>query len=113
MIIGNLSECSYSRPETAMIEYLKRRHLIPMYGVDGIAPEKTDYMAIKDVPDILHCGHVHTNGYANYHGVHVINSGTWQSKTKYQEQLGHVPTPARVPVMNLQNHEVNILYFGD
>ena len=113
MIIGNLSGCSYSQPETAMIEYLKRRHLIPMYGTEGIAPEEKDYMFIKEVPDIFHCGHVHTNGYANYRGVHVINSGTWQSKTKYQEQLGHVPTPARVPVMNLQNHDLNIMYFGE
>ena len=113
MIISNLSGCSYSRPETAMIEYLKRRNLIPMYGVEGIAPEKKDYLFIKDVPDIFHCGHVHTNGYTNYHGVHVLNSGTWQSKTKYQEQLGHTPTPARVPVINLRNHDINMLYFGE
>jgi DNA polymerase II small subunit len=95
-----------------MIEYLKRRNLIPTYGNDNILPEEKDYLFIKDVPDVFHCGHVHTNGYANYRGVHIINSGTWQGKTKYQEQLGHQPTPGRVPVMDLQNHEVSMLYFG-
>ncbi|MFH1403180.1 MAG: DNA-directed DNA polymerase II small subunit [Candidatus Altiarchaeota archaeon] len=112
-IISNVPECSYNRPEYAMIEYLRRRHLVPMYGGDSILPEERDYLFIKDVPDVFHCGHVHTNGFANYRGVNVINSGTWQGKTKYQEQLGHQPTPARVPAMNLRNHDVSMLYFGD
>ncbi|MDD5111305.1 MAG: DNA-directed DNA polymerase II small subunit [Candidatus Altiarchaeota archaeon] len=115
-IIGNLSDCSYGAPEKAMMQYLIRRNLVPSYGGDKksgdmIAPESKDYLAIKEVPDIFHCGHVHTNGYATYKGVKIINSGTWQAKTKYQEQLGHQPTPCRVPVINLQNHEVSIQYF--
>lgn len=110
-IIGNLSNCTYSRPETTMIEYLKRRYLVPVYGNDNILPEKNDYLVMKDVPDIFHAGHVHTNGYATYKGVKVINSGTWQARTKYQEEQGHLPTPARVPVMNLQNHEVSVIHF--
>jgi DNA polymerase II small subunit len=111
-IIGNISGCSYSRPETAMVEYLRRRHLSPTYGSDSISPENKDYMFISDVPDVFHCGHVHTNGYTLYRGVNVINSGTWQAKTAYQERLGHQPTPALVPVMNLQNHEVTMLDFS-
>jgi len=111
-IIGNLASCTYSAPENAMIQYLKKRHLAPVYGGDGIAPEDRDYLAINDIPDILHCGHVHTNGYTTYRGVSVINSGTWQGKTKYQEELGHVPTPARAPVVNLMNNEVTVLHFG-
>jgi DNA polymerase II small subunit len=111
-IIGNLSGCTYSRPEAAMVEYLKRRHLVPTYGNDSISPEARDYLFIRDVPDVFHCGHVHTNGYTQYRGVNVINSGTWQAKTEYQERLGHKPTPALVPVMNLQNHEVSMLDFS-
>jgi DNA polymerase II small subunit len=110
-IIGNISDCSYSAPEKAMIQYLIRRNLVPSYGPDMIAPEGRDYLTIKEIPDIFHCGHVHTNGYANYRGVKVINSGTWQAKTRYQEQLGHQPTPCRVPVINLQNHEVSVHHF--
>jgi DNA polymerase II small subunit len=117
-IIGNLSECSYTAPEKAMIQYLVRRNLVPTYGGDKksgdmIAPESKDYLTIKEVPEILHSGHVHTNGYATYRGVKIINSGTFQAKTKYQEQLGHQPTPCRVPVMNLMNHEVSIHYFRE
>ena len=110
-IIGNLAGCTYTKPEIAMMEYLKRRYLVPMYGNDSISPEKEDYLAIKEIPDILHCGHVHTNGYAKYRGVEIINSGTWQGRTKFQEKMGHVPTPARVPIINLQNHEVSMLHF--
>jgi len=112
-IIGNLSGCSYSQPETGMIEYLKRRNLIPTYGNDGIAQEEKDFLFIGDVPDIFHCGHVHTNGFALYRGVNVINSGTWQAKTAFQERLGHQPTPAIVPVMNLANHEMVMLDFNE
>lgn len=110
-VIGNLASCTYSKPETAMIEYLKRRYLVPVYGSDVISPERVDYLTINSIPDILHCGHVHTNGYAIYRGVRIINSGTWQGRTKYQEELGHLPTPARVPVMNLQNLEVSVIHF--
>jgi len=110
-IISNIAECTYSRPEVAMIELLKRRHLVPIYGNDSISPENRDYLAIREIPDIFHSGHIHTNGYANYRGVMVINSGTFQGRTKYQEELGHVPTPGRVPVVNLQNHEVSIIHF--
>ncbi|MFH1055833.1 MAG: DNA-directed DNA polymerase II small subunit [Candidatus Altiarchaeota archaeon] len=111
-VIGSLSGGSYNRPEAAMIELLKRRNLVPAYGSDSISPEERDYLFIKDVPDVLHCGHVHTNGYALYKGVNIINSGTWQAKTAYQERLGHQPTPALVPVMDLQNHEVSMLDFS-
>ncbi len=110
-IIGSLSGCKYSQPEIAMVEYLIRRNLVPTYGSGGIAQEEKDYLFIGDVPDVFHCGHVHTNGYAKYKGVHIINSGTFQAKTAYQERQGHQPTPARVPVMNLQNHEFMILDF--
>lgn len=112
-IIGSVAGCSYSKPETAMVEYLKRRYLVPVYGNDSISPEREDYLTIKEIPDIMHCGHVHTNGYAIYRGVRVINSGTWQARTRYQEELGHLPTPARVPIMNLQNHEVSVVHFKD
>jgi DNA polymerase II small subunit len=110
-IIGSLADCTYSRPENAMVEYLKKRYLVPMYGNDSLSPEGEDFLAIKEIPDIFHCGHVHTNGYANYRGVTVINSGTFQGRTKYQEELGHLPTPARVPIVNLQSFEVSVIHF--
>lgn len=110
-IIGNLTNCTYSRPEVAMIEYLKRRYLVPMYGNDYLSPDRGGYLTIKEIPDIFHSGHIHTNGYTNYRGVRIINSGTWQARTKYQEEQGHVPTPAQAPIINLQNHEVSVFQF--
>lgn len=110
-IITSLSNCTYSQPEVAMIELLKRRCLVPSYGNDIISPEKKDYLTIKKIPNIFHCGHVHSNGYATYRGIKVINSGTWQSKTKYQEELGHEPTPGRFPVLNLKTQELQVIHF--
>lgn len=112
-VIGNLPQCNYKNPETAMVEYLKRRYLVPSYGQDNIAPEKEDYLIIDEIPDIFHCGHVHTNGYTSYRGVKVINSGTFQARTKFQEQMGHIPTPGRVPIVNLYNQEVSVAHFYD
>lgn len=111
-VIKNVPGASYREPQTPMTEFLKRRSLSPQYGSVGIAPEEKDYLFIDNPPDILHCGHVHTNGYGRYRGVNVINSGTWQGKTRYQEELGHQPTPARVPVVNLKTHDLTVLDFN-
>ncbi len=97
-IIQSIPGCSYSKPESAMVEVLKRRHISPIYGDNPVTPAKRDSMVIDEVPDILHMGHVHKNGYTDYHGTQVINSGTWQARTLYQVKLGHLPTPAVLPV---------------
>ncbi len=97
-VIKNIPGCSYANPETAMIEVLKRRHLSPIYGGNAVVPAKSDALVIKEVPDILHMGHIHKNAIAEYHGVLIINSGTWQARTAYQIAQGHMPTPSILPV---------------
>ena len=89
-----------------MIEVLKKRHISPIYGDNPIMPSKEDSLVIDEVPDILHMGHLHKNGYAEYHGTQVINSGTWQSRTSYQVKQGHMPTPALLPVYNTKSGEL-------
>lgn len=112
-MISALSHLSYDKPEKAQVEYLKKRHLSPIYGTkEQIAPEEKDYMAIDFVPDVFHCGHVHKNGYANYRGVKVINSGTWQAQTDFQQQQGHMPTPCQVPILDLQSNQLRVINFG-
>lgn len=101
-LIAALPNASYNHPERVMVEYLKRRHLSPVYGGNLIIPEKVDYFVIEEEPDVLHCGHVHRNGYTSYRGTVVINSGTFQDRTEYQIKQGHVPTPAIVPVYELK-----------
>ncbi|MCI0504286.1 DNA-directed DNA polymerase II small subunit [Candidatus Micrarchaeota archaeon] len=110
-MIANIPGASYMHPEKVMVEYLKRRHLSPIYGGNLIIPENVDYMVIEDPPDIFHCGHVHRNGYTQYRGTLAINSGTFQDRTDFQIKQGHVPTPARVPVYELKAARLHTLDF--
>lgn len=108
-VIRAIPGTTYANPEKAMIEVLKRRHLSPIWGGNIIVPSKNDELVIDKVPDILHMGHVHKNCLANYHGVDIINSGTWQATTEFQLMQGHVPSPCIVPVYEAKaNRFVNI-----
>jgi DNA polymerase II small subunit len=101
-IIATTPGLSYSRPAEAMKVLLKARHLAPMYGErTPIAPEQEDMMVITEVPDIFHSGHVHILDVQNYRGTLVVNSGAWQSQTKYQQTMGITPTPGMAVIVNL------------
>lgn len=97
-MIRSIPGLSYANPEGAMIELLKRRHLSPIYGGNIIVPSRKDNMIIDKVPDILNMGHVHKNCLSGYHGVDIVNSGTWQARTERQIAQGHVPSPCILPV---------------
>jgi DNA polymerase II small subunit len=103
---------AYTNPERAAVEMLKKRHLSPIYGENPVVPEKTDFLFLREVPDLVHFGHVHHNGYATYRGTTVINSGTWQSTTAYQLKQGHLPTPGQLPIYSARTGTLNILDFG-
>ncbi|MFH0835780.1 MAG: DNA-directed DNA polymerase II small subunit [Candidatus Micrarchaeota archaeon] len=92
----------YQQPERVGVEMLRRRHLSPVYGEKPIVPEQRDFMVIDDVPDIFHFGHVHKNGYKDYRGTLIVNSGTWQDTTDFQVKIGHVPSPCQLPVYNIK-----------
>ncbi len=111
-VIQGIPGCSYSRPEGAMLELLKRRHLSPIYGENPVVPTKKDTMVMDKVPDILHMGHLHKNGYAEYHGTIIVNSGTWQARTSYQVSKGHIPTPAILPVYDARSQSMNAIDFN-
>lgn len=106
----NISK-GYHHPELIGIEMLRRRHLAPVYGDKPLLPTERDALVISNPPDILHFGHVHKNGYAEYHGTTVINSGTWQEKTEYQIKQGHIVTPCLLPLYDLQTGVVKTLDF--
>ena len=113
-IIAAVPGTSYDRPDGAMREMLKRRHLSPIYGNRvSIAPESTDHFIIDAVPAILHCGHVHTIGASHYRGVTVVNSGTWQGQTKYQRSQNINPRPGIMPVCNLKSLETAFINFAE
>ena len=111
-IIAVIPGMDHQHPEKSMRLLMQGRHLAPVYGGKTmLSPENKDYLVIEKVPDIFHAGHVHVNGLCNYRGVLVINSGGWQEQTDYMEKLGLVPTPGRVPVVNLQTMETTVLSF--
>ena len=106
-IIGSIPGISFERPADAMKVLLKARHLAPTHGSGTtVALEDDDRLVIDDVPDIFHCGHVHTVQAMKYRGRLLINSGTWQSQTQYQKRLGIVPVPAVAMVVDLSTLEM-------
>ncbi|MGC8699772.1 MAG: DNA-directed DNA polymerase II small subunit [Candidatus Micrarchaeia archaeon] len=111
-VIQNIPGCSYAKPEIAMAEVLKRRHLSPIYGGNKVLPTKKDSLVIDEVPDILHMGHIHKNGYLDYHGTLILNSGTWQSRTTFQIKQGHIPSPALLPVYEIKSANLTTLDFN-
>jgi len=112
-IMTKIPRLDYSRPHEAMEELLRRRHLAPMYGGRSpIAPERDDYLVIDDVPDILHCGHVHTYGTSFYRGVFVVNSSCWQSQTEFQKKVNLNPMPGIVAVYTPGGDVHKLRFYG-
>jgi DNA polymerase II small subunit len=111
-IIATVPGMDSEHPEKAMKLLLQSRHLAPLYGGKTmLSPENRDFLVIERIPDIFHAGHVHVMGYCNYRGVLIVNSGGWQEQTDYMQKLGLIPTPGKVPVVNLQTLETTVLSF--
>ncbi len=111
-IVAVIPGMDQAHPEKSMKLLIQSRHLAPVYGGKTmLSPENRDYLVIDRVPDIFHAGHIHVLGYLNYRGVLVVNSGGWQAQTDYMEKLGLIPTPGKVPVVNLQTLEITVLSF--
>lgn len=108
-IVGSSPGITFDKPAEAMKILLKARHLAPTHGNTKVALEEDDKLVIKDVPNIFHCGHVHTVQVLKYKGTLLINSGTWQSQTQYQKRLGIVPHPAIATIVNLTTLEVTMM----
>jgi DNA polymerase II small subunit len=102
-VVNEIPNRSHHRPAEAMLDLLKLRHLAPTFGGKvPIAPDPEDLLVIESVPDLFQAGHVHVMQYKMYNGVFVINSGTWQAQTEFQKMVNIVPTPARVPIIDVE-----------
>ena len=111
-VLATTPGLSYEKPTDAMKVLLRARHLAPMFGSrTPIAPEVEDHLVIEQAPDIFHAGHVHSVGADSYKSTLVINSGTWQAQTGYQANLGIMPRPGLVPVVNLATLDVSFREF--
>lgn len=99
-LVMAVKEFTHERNDLLMEELLKKRHLAPIYGErTPLASELEDYLVIDEIPDIFHTGHVHINTYRKFNGIHLINSGTFQTQTEFQKIYNIEPTPAEVPVL--------------
>ncbi len=102
----------YERPDLILKFLLQKRHLAPTHASTLYIPEvKYDPLVIKRVPDFFVGGHIHKANVSMYRNVSTICCSCWQSKTAFQEKVGHNPEPARVPVVNLKTRETKILRF--
>lgn len=106
-IVKTTPGLSYAKPTNVMRHLLKARHLSPIYGGQTpIAPEKEDMLTIDEIPDIFHVGHVHVVDLDLYRNILLINSGTWQKQTSFQQSVGVNPTPGIAVVVNLKTFKV-------
>jgi len=111
-LYGNISTLSVSKPQKAIVELLKRRDLMSVYGGrQPYIPNKKDLMLIREEPDLYIGGDMHHTGYGKYKSCLIVNAGTWQLQTEYQKSLGSIPTPGVVPVVNLHTRTIKENYF--
>ena len=100
-LVMAVKEFTYEKSDDIMEEMLQKRHLAPIYGErTPLASELEDYLVIDELPDIFHTGHIHINSYKKFKGIHLINSGTFQTQTEFQKIYNINPTPAEVPIIH-------------
>ncbi len=91
-------------PFSSMKEMIRARHLAPSYGrKTELAPVSKDWLVIDEIPDILHTGHLHKNGYGMYHGILLVNSGCFQAQTDFMRSLGIVPDYGKPTIVNIKD----------
>ncbi len=91
---------------------LQRRHLAPTHSSTLYIPDPTrDPLVISEQPDLFVAGHIHKSAALNYRSTSIIAGSCWQSKTDFQEKVGHEPDPGTVPVINLQTRQVTMMRF--
>ncbi|MFC1704781.1 DNA-directed DNA polymerase II small subunit [Nanoarchaeota archaeon] len=103
----------YDRGDLIMKFLLKKRHLAPTHTSTLYMPHsEKDPLVIEKIPDLFVTGHIHKSIVANYKNTTMVSGSCWQSKTSFQERVGHNPEPSRVPIINLKTRDVKILKFG-
>jgi DNA polymerase II small subunit len=104
----------HTSPTRVVREMLKRRHLAPLHGsMDYIPCENGDPLVIENVPDIIATADQHRAEVSVYNNILMIASSCWQSTTPFEEKVGNVPDPCKVPLFNLKTREIKILDFSE
>lgn len=101
-------------PAKAVKHALKRRHLGPTHSEAVYIPNSDkDPLVISEVPDILCTGEMHRLDIETYNGTLIIVGSCWQGQTDFEEKVGNIPDPAKVPMVNLKTRELKIFDFSD
>ncbi|MBU3923972.1 MAG: metallophosphoesterase [Nanoarchaeota archaeon] len=104
----------HSHPTKVVREMLKRRHLAPTHGImDYIPCEGKDSLVIDVVPDIVVTGDQHRAEVGSYNNILMVAGSCWQSTTPFEEKIGNVSEPCRVPLFNLKTREIKMIDFSD
>ncbi|MBR9678811.1 MAG: hypothetical protein GON13_00905 [Nanoarchaeota archaeon] len=104
----------YGAVEKVVEFLLKKRHLAPTHGSSLFVPSSEDKMIIEIVPDIVATGHIHNLRTSVLNHINVITCSCFERTTgeTYAERLGHKPTPAIVPIINLKTRKVSVMDFN-
>ncbi len=101
-------------PAKAVKHMLKRRHLAPTHSSVVYVPNgEFDPLVIDEAPDVLCTGEVHRLDIETYNGTLIITGSCWQSQTEFEEKVGNVPDPCKVPILSLKTRELKILDFSE
>ena len=100
------------RVDLVMKFMLQRRHLAPSHATSLYIPDaKTDPLVIESVPDFFISGHVHKAAVSSYRGVSIICGSCWQGQTDFQDKVGHIADPGKVPIINLKTRQIKLMRF--
>jgi len=105
---------AHACPAKAVRHMLKRRHLAPSHSMVNYIPNaEGDPLIISEVPDVLCTGEVHRLDVENYNGILIITGSCWQAQTPFEEKVGNLTDPGKVPVLNLKTRALKIYDFSD
>ena len=118
--INNIEELrlikAHRHPARAVKHMLKRRHLAPSHGVSAsivyVPNMEKDPLVISETPDIMAIGEVHRLDIERYNGILILTGNCWQAQTEFEEKIGNIPDPCKVPIFNVKTHELKILDFN-
>ena len=103
----------YKSPTRVVKEMLKRRHLAPTHGLmDYVPGGGKDEMVINDVPDIIVTANQHRSEVGCYNNILMIACSCWQGITSFEEKIGNISDPCKVPLFNLKTRKIKIIDFN-
>jgi DNA polymerase II small subunit len=104
----------HGNPTRVVKEMLKRRHLAPIHGLMDYVPcDDKDPMVVDVVPDIVATADQHRAEVDSYNNILLVASSCWQSMTPFEEKIGNIPDPCKVPLFNLKTREIKIMDFSE